>query len=543
MNLIAGPVFEEFQPGAACPCPGCAAERAPAAPAGTRRRRGRTGASGVRAVLAVAAAATSVLGAAPLAPPASAAPEPPRVTARDTRPDAEGGTEAKGANGRGAPGPAARRGATGPDEAQARREAGGTRDGAAGAPALGRGATGPDEAEARREAGGTRDGAAGAPALGRGATGPDEAKARREAGGTRDGAAGAPALGRGATGPDEAKARREAGGARDGAAGAPAFGRGATGPAETQARRHAGFATAPREVRQGTPATASRSAALVRPAAAPREPSATQEGEHPGGYGDPDDPSGGPRTPQGSSQPLHPGGGGGAASPGTVTRGEIIDRARTWLAAKVPYSMSAYHDGYRQDCSGFISMAWDLRSNQWTGSLASFGERITKDELQPGDMLLFHNPQDPENGSHVTLFGGWADAAHTKYTAYEQTPPRTRSLTTPYAYWTNSAQYVPYRPKNLASGSAGPRSSAFPGAAAFGPGKRGPHVTRLGEMLVARGAGRYYKIGPGPRWTEADRRATAAFQRAQGWRGAGADGLPGPRTWQYLVSGKGRDVR
>ncbi|SCD45387.1 NlpC/P60 family protein, partial [Streptomyces sp. TverLS-915] len=319
---------------------------------------------------------------------------------------------------------------------------------------------------------------------------------------------------------------------------------GATGPAEAQARRHAGFATAPREARQGGAATASRSAALVRPAAAPREPSATQEGEHPGGYADPDDPSEGPRTPQGSSEPLHTGSDGGAASPGTVTREEIIDRARTWLAAKVPYSMSAYRsDGYRQDCSGFVSMAWDLRSNQWTGSLASFGERITKDELQPGDMLLFHNAQDPEDGSHVTLFGGWADAAHTKYTAYEQTPPRTRSRTTPYAYWTNSSRYIPYRPKNLASGSAGPRSSAFPGAVAFGPGKAGAHVTRLGEMLVARGAGRYYRIGPGPRWTEADRRATAAFQRAQGWRGTGADGIPGPRTWAYLTGGKGGDVR
>ncbi|NEA39255.1 C40 family peptidase, partial [Streptomyces sp. SID11385] len=179
--------------------------------------------------------------------------------------------------------------------------------------------------------------------------------------------------------------------------------------------------------------------------------------------------------------------------------------------------MSEYHaDGYRQDCSGFVSMAWDLRSNQWTGSLASFGERITKDELKPGDMLLFHNPRNPEDGSHVTLFGGWADAAHTKYTAYEQTPPHTRRQTTPYAYWTDSSEYVPYRPKNLAGGSGGPQSHAFPGTAAFGPGKAGARVTRLGELLVARGAGRYYKIGPGPRWTEADRRATAAFQRAQG---------------------------
>ncbi|SFE88551.1 hypothetical protein SAMN05216251_10656 [Actinacidiphila alni] len=239
-----------------------------------------------------------------------------------------------------------------------------------------------------------------------------------------------------------------------------------------------------------------------------------------------------------------------AVAPLRLTRDQIIQRARTWTSAKVPYSMTAYwKDGYRQDCSGFVSMAWGLGTSAWTGNLADYGVRITKSELAPGDILLFHNAADPEHGSHTIIFGGWVDDAHTAYTGYEQTVPATRVQTTPYAYWSNSGKYIPYRYKYLAggsssgSGSSGSSgSSAFPGASAFGPGANNANVTRLGTMLVGRGAGAYYKVGPGPKWSDSDRKATSAFQRAQGWSGGDADGLPGPTTWSYLVLDKGRDI-
>jgi hypothetical protein len=262
-----------------------------------------------------------------------------------------------------------------------------------------------------------------------------------------------------------------------------------------------------------------------------------------------------PDTPQGKKTPLYgPGSGPTPATAPTplpgITRTEIIERAQTWVDAKVPYSMTKYWtDGYRQDCSGYVSMAWKLPGNEWTGSLASYADRITKEELQPGDILLFHNPSDPEKGSHVVIFGGWTDSGQTEYTAYEQTPPHTRRQATPYAYWSNSARYLPYRYKGVTTGSAGappssdrPGQSTFPGAAAFGPGADNADVTRLGRLLVQRGGARFYRQGPGPRWTAADRRATRAFQEAQGWRGAEADGLPGPHTWSLLVSGRGRDI-
>ncbi|WP_282699285.1 peptidoglycan-binding protein [Streptomyces sp. CC219B] len=267
-----------------------------------------------------------------------------------------------------------------------------------------------------------------------------------------------------------------------------------------------------------------------------------------------------PETPQGSKAPLH-GPSGTAAEPAEqpgTTRAEIIKRAKTWVEAKVPYSMTRYwSDGYRQDCSGFVSMAWNLPGNEWTGSLGRHGIRIPKEELQPGDMLLFHNPADPQKGSHVTIFGGWTDYTHTYYIAYEATRPYARKQATPYAYWSHSGQYVAYRYKGLAGGGAGgtggtagslpdtaePDADAYPGRGRFGPGANNQYVTRLGRMLVERGAGRYYSVGPGPRWSDADRRATQAFQQAQGWRGRDADGLPGPQTWALLVTGGGKDIR
>ncbi|MFF3750077.1 peptidoglycan-binding protein [Streptomyces sp. NPDC002018] len=263
-----------------------------------------------------------------------------------------------------------------------------------------------------------------------------------------------------------------------------------------------------------------------------------------------------PSTPQGGSAPLHgrPLPGPGAHRPPTSlrrsTRAEIIKRAKRWASARVPYSMARFwSDGYRQDCSGFVSMAWNLAGNEWTGTLARYGVVIDEEDLQPGDMLLFHNPASPVKGSHVTIFGGWADRTRSSYLAYEQAQPHARFQPTPMAYWSNSGRYVPYRYRGLAgSGHAkGPgagtgASAAYPGAGAFGPGAENAHVRQLGRMLVRRGAGRFYRQGPGPRWGEADRLATQAFQRAQGWRGAEADGRPGPGTWRHLVRGLGKDI-
>ncbi|MCB5183559.1 peptidoglycan-binding protein, partial [Streptomyces antimicrobicus] len=245
--------------------------------------------------------------------------------------------------------------------------------------------------------------------------------------------------------------------------------------------------------------------------------------------------------------------------PGVVKRldrATMINRAKLWLDAQVPYSMSEYWtDGYRQDCSGYVSMVWNLGSNEWTGSLDKFATKITKDELLPGDMLLFHNPADPNKGSHVVIFGGWVDGTRTHYVAYEQTRPNTRKKATPYGYWNNATKYVPYRYTGVtgavplpdgtlpAEPPAGPGTTAFPGTAAFGPGADNEHVLRLGQMLIDRGGRRFYPKGPSRKWSDSDRLATQAFQQAQGWTGADADGIPGEHTWRLLVRKEGKDIR
>ncbi|MFE7315671.1 peptidoglycan-binding protein [Streptomyces sp. NPDC057555] len=78
------------------------------------------------------------------------------------------------------------------------------------------------------------------------------------------------------------------------------------------------------------------------------------------------------------------------------------------------------------------------------------------------------------------------------------------------------------------------------GGKTYGPGARGSHITTVGQALVAHGFGRYYRVGPGPTWTDADTRAYAAWQRSLGFHGSDADGIPGPTSLRRLL---GREIR
>ncbi|GLF93115.1 peptidoglycan-binding protein [Streptomyces yaizuensis] len=73
----------------------------------------------------------------------------------------------------------------------------------------------------------------------------------------------------------------------------------------------------------------------------------------------------------------------------------------------------------------------------------------------------------------------------------------------------------------------------FPGAAFFAVGRRSAIITAMGRRLVAEGCGRY-AVGPGPSWSEADRKSYAAWQRKLGYTGQAADGIPGRASWDRL---------
>lgn len=68
----------------------------------------------------------------------------------------------------------------------------------------------------------------------------------------------------------------------------------------------------------------------------------------------------------------------------------------------------------------------------------------------------------------------------------------------------------------------------------YGPGKRGEHITWLGQRLILHGFGKHYRWGPGPSWSEADRLNVRDFQLAQGWTGSDADGYPGRESLRRL---------
>ncbi|MFB7634069.1 hypothetical protein ACFC0M_24425 [Streptomyces sp. NPDC056149] len=145
--------------------------------------------------------------------------------------------------------------------------------------------------------------------------------------------------------------------------------------------------------------------------------------------------------------------GGPPPQPGR-SRQEMLARAATWLTAdsgaQVPYSQSeVWKDGYRQDCSGYVSMALGL-STPGTNTVGLATDRdlarpIALGALRGGDLLI--DATGDGDHRHVVIFEKWNDAAHTSYTAFEQRGGHGtdhRSLT--YGLPGGDAEFKPYRP-------------------------------------------------------------------------------------------------
>ena len=151
----------------------------------------------------------------------------------------------------------------------------------------------------------------------------------------------------------------------------------------------------------------------------------------------------------GSTKPTPP-----PSNPGNNTsaaRQQVLQRAATWLTANgggpVPYSQSSNFQGYRQDCSGYVSMALGLgKPGLNTVGLAqpSVTKRISLSELKPGDLLIDANGTN--NTRHVVIFEKWDNAQRTSYTAYEQTGSGDRTRHRSLSYGLQADDYKPYRP-------------------------------------------------------------------------------------------------
>jgi hypothetical protein len=126
-------------------------------------------------------------------------------------------------------------------------------------------------------------------------------------------------------------------------------------------------------------------------------------------------------SPTGSSYyytAVPPGNAGYQLPTGTITRAMIITRAELWVAQQVPYSQTSWwtnrYGTYRQDCSGYVSMAWglDQYTDFWTGNLNLVSHTIPAATLLPGDILL--------SVKHTILFAGWANPEHTEFDYFEE---------------------------------------------------------------------------------------------------------------------------
>lgn len=126
---------------------------------------------------------------------------------------------------------------------------------------------------------------------------------------------------------------------------------------------------------------------------------------------------------------------------------DAVARAKSWVDAGVGYSQTSYYTNqygtYRMDCSGYVSMIWNLGSSYSTRSLPNVSHQIGKDELATGDVLL--NTSD-----HVVMFEAWADDSHSSYWGYEEVgggsgPYGAKHRVIPYPYWSGYGTYLPYR--------------------------------------------------------------------------------------------------
>ncbi|HWC22225.1 MAG TPA: peptidase inhibitor family I36 protein [Flexivirga sp.] len=135
---------------------------------------------------------------------------------------------------------------------------------------------------------------------------------------------------------------------------------------------------------------------------------------------------------------------------GTVTGATVISRAKVWVDAGVPYSQTHYYQGYREDCSGYVSMAWGLaKPGTTTSAMPNYGKYITKSALRTGDVLLNSNVGSQ---GHVVIFQKWANTAHTSYWAYEESGSHGAvHRINPYPYYSGYGTFKPFHYSKLVS--------------------------------------------------------------------------------------------
>lgn len=135
-----------------------------------------------------------------------------------------------------------------------------------------------------------------------------------------------------------------------------------------------------------------------------------------------------------------------------ITRAEVMRRAKTWVDRKVPYSMQRAFQGYRTDCSGFVSMALKLpMPGPDTTELPKYLVRIDPSQLRRGDIIGNIGPGTGLSAGHVVIFDRFLDNRQDKYLAYEEHGGKDGNADILQHSWQNEKnRYKAYRYKQIA---------------------------------------------------------------------------------------------
>src|SRR5262249_2030916 len=140
-------------------------------------------------------------------------------------------------------------------------------------------------------------------------------------------------------------------------------------------------------------------------------------------------------------------------------RQHAMQRGFKWLDDNVPYSQAASHEGYRTDCSGFVSMCWDLGKSSNTSALfgGDSNENLKSwDELLPADAGV--------KRGHVMLFLGFDSDAKSGICVLEQSSTKNDMQFRMHTVSSlKSEGYKPIRADKLESDVGGGAGSVVPG--------------------------------------------------------------------------------
>ncbi|MGI8882420.1 MAG: peptidoglycan-binding protein [Jatrophihabitans sp.] len=224
-------------------------------------------------------------------------------------------------------------------------------------------------------------------------------------------------------------------------------------------------------------------------------------------------------------------GSGASSIGGTVSRSEINKRAQYWITKHVMYSQANYtwdvdhSKEYRQDCSGFVTMAWHASGDHYTGNMLDISHKITLGQLQPGDAMLRLNE------GHTALFEGWTSSSHSTMYIWEESDYGKPALKSTWgtSYYN---QFMPVRYNHVSGGGGTTPPPPPPTSGNTWPtvqyGARSERVDTVQLLLKARG----YSLSADGDFGPATRSKVRSFQSA---KHLSVDGVVGPKTWSALV--------